>query len=86
MFTDLLCVIPANSKPAEVAELLKKHPEIKFVSLVGIDLAGNDTDEKIVNMFVRKTPNILKKFFGLALGETAGELIVKLVVIAVVVS
>lgn len=47
MFTDLLCVIPANSKPADVAELLKKHPEIKFVSLVGIDLAGNDTDEKI---------------------------------------
>ena len=25
---------------------LEQHPEIKFVSLVGIDLAGNDTDEK----------------------------------------
>lgn len=47
MFSDLLCMIPANSEPAEIAELLKKHPEIKFVSLVGIDLAGNDTDEKI---------------------------------------
>ena len=25
---------------------IRQHPEIKFVSLVGIDLAGNDTDEK----------------------------------------
>ena len=23
------------------------HPEIKFVSLMGVDFAGNDTDEKI---------------------------------------
>lgn len=27
--------------------LLLSHPEIQFVSLVGIDLGGNDTDEKI---------------------------------------
>lgn len=44
---DLLYVIPANSKKEEVIATLKQHPEIKFVSLVGIDLAGNDTDEKI---------------------------------------
>ena len=44
---DLLYVIPANSSKEEVLELVKSHPEIKFVSLVGIDLAGNDTDEKI---------------------------------------
>ena len=44
---ELLYVIPANSKKEEIARLLKEHPEIKFVSLVGIDLAGNDTDEKI---------------------------------------
>ena len=44
---DLLYVIPANSKKGEVIATLKQHPEIKFVSLVGIDLAGNDTDEKI---------------------------------------
>ncbi|MFA6851328.1 MAG: glutamine synthetase [Selenomonadaceae bacterium] len=43
----LLYVIPANSKKEEILETLKSHPEIKFVSLVGIDLAGNDTDEKI---------------------------------------
>lgn len=44
---DLLYVIPANSPKETILETLKAHPEIKFVSLVGIDLAGNDTDEKI---------------------------------------
>ena len=44
---ELLYVIPANSPKEKVVSLLKEHPEIKFVSLVGVDLAGNDTDEKI---------------------------------------
>ncbi len=44
---DLLYVIPANSSKEDVLSTLKDHPEIKFVSLVGVDLAGNDTDEKI---------------------------------------
>jgi glutamine synthetase len=45
---DLVYVIPAGQYGKEgVLALLEQHPEIKFVSLVGIDLAGNDTDEKI---------------------------------------
>ena len=37
----------------EILTLLKNHPEVKFVSLVGIDLRGNDTDEKIpINIFL----------------------------------
>lgn len=44
---DLLYVIPANSTKEDILASLKAHPEIKFVSLVGIDHAGNDTDEKI---------------------------------------
>ncbi len=44
---DLLYVIPANTPKEQILSDLKAHPEIKFVSLVGIDLAGNDTDEKI---------------------------------------
>lgn len=44
---ELLFVIPAGTPKHEVIALLKAHPEIKFVSMVGIDLAGNDTDEKI---------------------------------------
>lgn len=45
---ELLYVIPAGKYGKEgVLSLLAQYPEIKYVSLVGIDLAGNDTDEKI---------------------------------------
>ncbi len=48
MPSKLLNYIPAGQFGKEgVLSLLEQHPEIKFVSLVGIDLAGNDTDEKI---------------------------------------
>jgi glutamine synthetase len=48
MMEDLLYYIPAGQYGKEgVLSLLAQHPEIKFVSLVGIDLAGNDTDERI---------------------------------------
>ncbi len=47
MMNDLLYVIPAGTAKEEVLSILQARPEIKFVSLVGIDLAGNDTDEKI---------------------------------------
>ena len=45
---NLLCVIPPElHKVKDITNILDKHPEIKFVSLVAVDLAGNDTDEKI---------------------------------------
>lgn len=48
MAKELLYYIPTGQYGKEgVLSLLEQHPEIKFVSLVGIDLAGNDTDEKI---------------------------------------
>ena len=48
MAKELLYIIPAGQYGKEgVLSLLEQHPEIKFVSLVGVDLAGNDTDEKI---------------------------------------
>ena len=51
---ELLYVIPANSSKEEVLKYVSEHPEIKFVSLVGIDMAGNDTDEKIpMHIFVK---------------------------------
>ena len=33
---DLLYVIPANSEKKDIVAMLEAHPEIKFVSLVGI--------------------------------------------------
>ena len=51
---DLLYTIKANTPKEEVIRQLREHPEIKFVSLMGIDLAGNDTDEKIpVRLFIK---------------------------------
>lgn len=45
---NMLYVIPADRhSPEEVSGILKEHPEVKFVSLVGIDIGGHDTDEKI---------------------------------------
>ncbi len=51
----LLYVIPTGEFGKEgVLALLKAHPEIRFVSLVGIDLAGNDTDEKVpIELFIK---------------------------------
>lgn len=44
----LLYTIPKDKyNKKELARLLSKHKEIKFASFVGIDLYGNDTDEKI---------------------------------------
>ena len=51
---NLLYTIKANTAKEEIIRLLNDHPEIKFVSLMGIDLAGNDTDEKIpVRVFLK---------------------------------
>lgn len=48
MYSDLLYVIKKeNHKEGELLQILKEHKEIKFVSLIGIDFLGNDTDEKI---------------------------------------
>ncbi|MDU2065713.1 MAG: glutamine synthetase [Sporomusaceae bacterium] len=48
MLKDLLYVIkPSQYSNEDLVALLKNHPEIQFASLVGVDLAGNDTDEKI---------------------------------------
>lgn len=45
---DLLYVIKSHElKRAELIKLLAKHPEVKFVSLAGVDLIGNTTDERI---------------------------------------
>lgn len=54
MLKDLLYKIPKDKHSVEeITRLLDKHKEIKFVSLVGIDLSGNDTDERIpVKLFL----------------------------------
>lgn len=50
----LLYEVPAGMyKIGELHSLLRNHPEVQFVSFMGIDLRGNDTDEKIpVSVFL----------------------------------
>ncbi len=44
----MLFTIPADKhSKEEITSVLQAHPEVRFVSLVGIDIGGNDTDEKI---------------------------------------
>lgn len=46
--SNLVYFIPRDKHSAkDIKEILDNHPEIEFISLVGVDLRGNDTDEKI---------------------------------------
>ena len=74
MDKELLYVIPTGEFGKEgVIALLKAHPEIRFVSLVGIDLAGNDTDEKVpIELFIRNYDDF---FAGTAI-QTDGSSVV----------
>ncbi|WP_269477736.1 glutamine synthetase [Hominibacterium faecale] len=57
----MLFTIPAgNHSPEEITSLLRAHPEVRFVSLVGLDIGGHDTDEKIpVNLFIEDMDKFL---------------------------
>ncbi|MGG7079147.1 glutamine synthetase [Clostridium sardiniense] len=48
MIENLIYTIPSDKHTKnDIIEIMSKNPQVKFVSLVGIDLSGNDTDEKI---------------------------------------
>lgn len=57
----LLYLIPPKLRnPKGLEQVLIENPQIKFVSLVGVDLGGNDTDEKIpVSSFLKKVDDFL---------------------------
>jgi len=58
---NMLFTVPKEThSKEEVTEILRKHPEVKFVSLVGTDIGGHDTDEKIpVELFIKN----MEQFF-----------------------
>jgi glutamine synthetase len=62
MLKDLIFTIPKKEHSEEsIKGIFSAHPEIQFVSLVGIDLSGNDTDEKIpVKVFLDDIETFLK--------------------------
>ena len=71
--SDLLYTIKANTPKEDIIKQLRDHPEIKFVSLVGIDMAGNDTDEKIpIRIFLQD----MDEFFAGTAVQTDGSSVV----------
>lgn len=58
----MLYTLPADKhSPEDIRKVLREHPEVKFVSLVGIDVGGHDTDEKIpVEEFLKDIETFLK--------------------------
>lgn len=62
MLDDLIYLIPKELHSKEkLTKILSQHPEIKFVSLVCIDLSGNDTDEKIpIKLFLKDMDKYIK--------------------------
>ena len=59
---DLLYYIkPEQQNERDLHTILAMHPEIQFVSLMGVDFAGNDTDEKIpMKIFLEDTASFLE--------------------------
>lgn len=60
--SNIIFVIPPEKHDSKsLNDILSAHPEIKFVSLMGIDLGGNATDEKIpVKLFMEEIDSFLK--------------------------
>ncbi|QNO14581.1 glutamine synthetase [Alkalicella caledoniensis] len=61
--TDLIYFLKPeeHNNPSNLKNILENHPEIKFISLMGIDLGGNATDEKIpVSLFLEDIEGFLK--------------------------
>lgn len=59
----MLFRIPKEEHDKEsIIKALRAHPEVQFVSLVGIDIGGHDTDEKIpVELFISEIDEMLTK-------------------------
>ena len=71
--SNLIYTIKANTPKEEIIKILREHSEIKFVSLVGIDMAGNDTDEKIpIRIFLKD----IEEFYSGRAVQTDGSSVV----------
>lgn len=56
----LFTIPPDMHSKEDIVSLLEEHPEVQFVSMVGIDMGGHDTDEKIpVELFIEDIDKML---------------------------
>ena len=69
----LYYITPEQQGIGELKNLLEEHPEIKFVSFMGVDFAGNDTDEKVpIKLFIEDMEDFIE---GMA-AQTDGSSVV----------
>lgn len=63
MLNKMLFVIPpGDHSPERTREILSSHPEVKFVSLVGLDIGGHATDERIpVGLFLEDFEKFMRQ-------------------------
>ncbi len=58
----LFCIPPSDHEVERIKAILGTHPEVAFVSLVGADIYGNHTDEKIpVRIFTEDVEGLLRE-------------------------
>ena len=57
----MLLQIPADKhEKTDLMKILKEHPEVQFVSMAGLDMVGNDTDERIpIRLFLEDMEDML---------------------------
>ena len=64
---------PEHHDTENLTKILNEHPEVKFVSLMGVDIGGNGTDEKIpIKLFIKDMKEMLK--FGIQTDGSSVEL------------
>ena len=57
----LFTLTPEEHEVHTVRKILAKHPEVKFVSLTGVDQGNHNTDEKIpINTFIKDMPKLIE--------------------------
>jgi glutamine synthetase len=62
-----------NHNKEYLTAMLNEHPEIQFVSFMGIDIGGNGTDEKVpISLFIKDMDDMLK--FGIQTDGSSVEL------------
>ena len=58
----LYYIDPTKETPESIKKILLDHPEVKFVSLVAVDLGNNHTDEKIpIEIFIDDVEKMLSE-------------------------
>ena len=62
----MLFQIPADKhEKIDLMKILKEHPEVQFVSMAGLDMVGNDTDERIpIRLFLEDMEDIGRYLYG----------------------